>query len=64
MGLVLGITVAVLTLPVAFLAMMSGSNWETGEGGSTTAGAVTLVVGEALAIFIIVSHYHPIHLSW
>ena len=36
MGLVLGITVAVLTLPV----------------------------GEALAIFIIVSHYHPIHLSW
>lgn len=64
MGLVFGIIVAVLTVPVAWAVAMSGSNWETGQGGSPTAGFVVLGVGWTWAALLIISHYHPVHLSW
>lgn len=64
MGLVIGILIAVLTLPVAFVALMQGSNWETGQGGNPVGALITLGVGWAIAAVPIVTHYHPIHLSW
>ena len=64
MGLVIGIAIAILTLPIAFGTLMSGSNWETGQGGNPTGAVVTLAIGWTIAGVIIYSHYHPIHLSW
>ena len=63
-GLIIGIIVAVVTLPIAWVALMSGSNWETGTGGSPVSGYMTLGIGWAVAAMFIVTHYHPIHLSW
>ena len=64
MGLVLGIVIALATLPLALGALMSGSNWETGEGGSPAGAAATLCIGWVIAALLIVTHYHPLHLSW
>lgn len=64
MGLVFGIIIALFTPAAAFVALMSGSNWETGEGGNLVGGISTLVIGWLIAGLIIVSHFHPIHLGW
>jgi hypothetical protein len=64
MGLVIGIIIALATLPVAFVALMQGSNWETGQGGNPVGGAITLGIGWCIAGAVIFTHFHPIHLSW
>ena len=60
----IGITIIILTLPIAFLVLMQGSNWETGEGGNPIGGFATLGFGWIIAAFIIITHYYPIYLSW
>ena len=62
MGLVVGIIIAVLTLPAACVALMQGPNWETGEGGNPVGAATTLGIGWLIAGAVIFTHYHP--LSW
>lgn len=64
MGLIIGILIALITLPMAWVALMQGSNWETGEGGNPVGGAMTLGIGWAIAAGVIFSHYHPIAIHW
>jgi hypothetical protein len=61
MGLILGIIVCALTLPITPVMALFGPGADPNTGRNATVSALlTFCIGEAIGALFIVSHYHQI----